>query len=36
MRLFGNEAGDIGSDLIAVTVLQQQKRVDCSAKKAVT
>jgi hypothetical protein len=36
LRLFGNEASYIGSDLIAMTLLQQQKRVNCSAKKAVT
>jgi hypothetical protein len=36
LRLFGNEAGNIGSDLIAMTLLQQRNRVNCSAKKAVT
>jgi hypothetical protein len=36
LRLFGSEAGDIGSDLFAMTLLQQQNRLNCSAKKAVT
>jgi len=35
-RLFGDEAGDIASELIAMTLLQQQKRVNRAAKKAVT
>ena len=36
MRLFGNEAGDIGGDLIAMAFLQQQKRVNRVAKKTVS
>jgi hypothetical protein len=35
LRLFSNEAGDIASDLIAMTLRQQQKRVNRTAKKAV-
>ena len=35
MRLLHNEACNIGSQLIAMTVLQQENRVHYSAKKAV-
>src|SRR5262249_17801762 len=34
-RLFGDEASDIASELIAMTLLQQQKRVNRAAKKTV-
>jgi hypothetical protein len=35
-RLFGDEASDIASELIAMTLLQQQKRVNRTAEKTVT
>jgi hypothetical protein len=35
LRLFRDEASNIGSELIAMTPLQQQNRVHRSAKKAV-
>jgi len=35
-RLFGEEASDIGNDLIAMTALRQQNRVSRSAEKTGT
>ena len=34
LRLFGDEAGDIGRDAITAALLQQQKRVNRTAEKA--
>jgi hypothetical protein len=34
LRLFGDEAGDIGSDAIAVALLQQHDRVNRAAEKS--
>jgi len=35
LRLFPDEASNIGSQLVAMTLLQQENRVHRSAKKAV-